>query len=112
MKEFYLLVGDKLNTRMWLVVLECLKDCAFHIKTVYVNSLDPSRGCNRSGLPLQAEATALQWDSVVPGESRFIMPLAWSVVQCLQRFVQPTSTIWKFLDFSIICSLLTYFHRM
>ena len=41
---FYLLVDDKLNKRILLVVLECLKDRAFHIKTVYVNSLDPSRG--------------------------------------------------------------------
>ena len=30
---------------MLLVVSECLKDRAFHIDTVYVNSLDPSRGC-------------------------------------------------------------------
>ena len=37
--------GDKLNTRTLLVVLECFKDRAFHIETVYVNSLDPSRGC-------------------------------------------------------------------
>ena len=50
MKEIYLLVGDKLNRRTLLVVLECLKDRAFHIETVYVNSLDPSRGCT-----LQAE---------------------------------------------------------
>ena len=27
---------------MLLVVLECLKDRAFHIRTVYVNSLDPN----------------------------------------------------------------------
>ena len=27
---------------MFLVVLECLKDRAFHIQTVYVNSLDPN----------------------------------------------------------------------
>ena len=41
-RKFYLLVGDKLNTRMLLVVSECLKDRAFHIRTVYVNSLDPN----------------------------------------------------------------------
>ena len=43
MKEisFYLLVGDKLNTRTLLVVLECLKDRAFHIETVYVKSVTP-----------------------------------------------------------------------
>ena len=35
---------------MLLVVLECLKGRDFHIDTVYVNSLDPSRGCT-----LQAE---------------------------------------------------------
>ena len=35
---------------MLLVVLECFKDRAFHIETVYVNLLDPSRGCT-----LQAE---------------------------------------------------------
>ena len=34
------LVGDKLNTRTLLVVLVCLKDRAFHIRTVYVSSLD------------------------------------------------------------------------
>ena len=40
MKEIsYLLVGDKLNTRTLLVVLECLKDRAFHIWAVYVNSV-------------------------------------------------------------------------
>ena len=31
-----LLVGDKLNTRTLLVVLECLKDRAYHIETVWV----------------------------------------------------------------------------
>ena len=62
----------KLNTRTLLVVLECLKDRAFHIETVYVNSLDPSRAALSKqswSLPLQAEATALQWESVVAGES-------------------------------------------
>ena len=38
-----------MNTRMLLVVLECLKDRAFHIKTVYVNPLDSSRDCTSSG---------------------------------------------------------------
>ena len=39
--KWYLLVGDKLNTRTLLLVLDCLKDHAFHTETVYVNSLDP-----------------------------------------------------------------------
>ena len=34
-------VGDTLNTRTLLVVLECLKDRAFHMETAYVNSLNP-----------------------------------------------------------------------
>ena len=38
----YLFVGDKLNRRTLLVVSECLKDRAFHIRTVYVNSFDPN----------------------------------------------------------------------
>ena len=101
MKEisFYLFLGDKLNTRTLLVGLECFKDRAFHIETVYVNSLDPSRGCT-----LQAELIVttslepsesdsgivpLQWESVVGLPHCFIMPVARSVVQCLQRFVQP-----------------------
>ena len=87
---------DKLNTRTLRVVLECLKDRAFHIETVYVNSPDPSRGCT-----LQAElivTTSSGSDSSAMGECgrgiweipSFIMPLVWSVVQCLQRFVRPT----------------------
>ena len=82
------------DARTLLVVVECLKDCAFHIETVYVSSHDPSRGCT-----LQAElivTTSSGSDSSVMGECgrweipSFIMPLAWSVVQCLQRFVLPT----------------------
>ena len=59
-------VCDKLNTRTLLVGLKCLKDRAFHIDTVYVNSLDPSRGCT-----LQAErivTTSSGRDSSVMGE--------------------------------------------
>ena len=53
---------------MLLVVLECLKDCAFHIDTVYniYNLLDPSRGCT-----LQAElivTTSSGSDSSAMGE--------------------------------------------
>ena len=79
----YLLVGDKFNTRTLLAVLECLKDRAFHTETVYVNSLDPSRGCT-----LQAElivTTSSGSDSSAMGECGrwetpiFIMPLAWLV---------------------------------
>ena len=48
--EFYLLIGDKLNTRTLIVVFECLKDRAFHIKFVlftkvcaaYINYLEIS----------------------------------------------------------------------
>ena len=47
----YMFVGDKLNTRTLLVVLECLKECAFHIRTVYVNSLDPNGLVWRLGNP-------------------------------------------------------------
>ena len=60
-----MLVGDKLNTRTLLAVLECLKDRALHIETIYVNSLDPSRGCT-----LQAElivTTSSGNDSVCNG---------------------------------------------
>ena len=46
-----MLVGDKLNTITLLLVLECLKDHAFYIRTVYVNPLDP------------------KWDSVAAGET-------------------------------------------
>ena len=46
-----LLVGDNLNTRTLLVVSECLKDRAFHIRTVYVNSLDPNGIVWRLGKP-------------------------------------------------------------
>ena len=71
MKEinFAMLIGDKLNTRTLIVVLECLTHRAFHIETGYVNSLDSSIGAALSkqswSLPLQVEATALQWESVV-----------------------------------------------
>ena len=47
----YLLAGDKLNTRTLLVVSECLKDRAFHIRTVTVNSLDPNGIVWRLGKP-------------------------------------------------------------
>ena len=68
MKEisFTMLIGDKLNTRTLIVVLECLKHRAFHIETGYVNSLDPSRGCT-----LQAElivTTSSGSDSSAMGE--------------------------------------------
>ena len=81
----------------------------------YVNSLDPSRGCT-----LQAELIVttslepsgsdsgivpMQWESVVGLPHCFTMPLAWSVVQCLQRCVRPTLTTCKCLDFFIIRSL-------
>ena len=35
----------------------------------------------------------------------FIMSLARSIVQCLQRFVRHAETIWNFCVFSFICSL-------
>ena len=66
---------------MLLVVVECLKDRSFHIDTVYVNSLDPSRGCTLQAelmVTLQAEATALQWESVVAAES----PCSFIMVSC------------------------------
>ena len=57
---------------MLLVVLECLKDRAFHIETVYVNSLDPSRGCTLQAELIvttssgsDSEKVPLQWESVV-----------------------------------------------
>ena len=65
---------------MLLVVLEYLKDCAFHIETVYVNALDPSRGCTlQAGLIVttlepsrsDSEIVPLQWESVVPGIPQF-----------------------------------------
>ena len=81
---------------------------------VYVNSLDPSTGCT-----LQAElivTTSSGSYSSAMGECggweipSCMMPLAWSVVQCLQRFV------WLFVNFlnsplSAHC-LKPYFHRM
>ena len=53
MKEIYLLVGDKLNTRTFVIyyVLEYLKDRAVHNRTVYVNSLDPNGIVWRLGKP-------------------------------------------------------------
>ena len=83
-----------MDTRTLLVVLECLKDRAFHIETVYMNSLDPSIGwipqaeligTISSGSDSSAIGECGGWE--IPS---FIMPLAWSVVQCLQRFVQIT----------------------
>ena len=42
---FYLLVGDELNTKNLLVVLECLKDCAFDsADCLHSLSLCSSRG--------------------------------------------------------------------
>ena len=107
-------------------MFEIVKNRAFHMETVYVNSFDPSRGCT-----LQAELIiTTSSGSSAMGEyggweiPSFIMPLAcmaslmgksekhwfsadkqclsrdirlytlglpyaWSVVQCLQRFVRP-----------------------
>ena len=88
----YLLVGDKLNTRTLLVVLECLKDRAFHIETVYVNSLDPSRGCTLQAELIvttslepsgsDSEIVPLQWESVVDGTSHSRMD-SWFVLKGL-----------------------------
>ena len=59
--QFYLLVGDKLNTRTLLVVLECLKERAFHIQTVYVNSLDTNGIVWRLGNPQFRNASRVIW---------------------------------------------------
>ena len=79
---------------MLLVVLECLKDHAFHIETVYVNSLDPSRGCTLQAELIvttslepsggDREIVPLQWESVVGLPHCFIMPLAFTKV-CAAR---------------------------
>ena len=57
---------------MLLVVLKCLKDRAFHIWTVYVNSLHGSRQ-----------------DSVAAGESPVSQCLSGGELVCFERFVQP-----------------------
>ena len=77
-------VGDKLHTRMLLVVLGCLTDRAFHILTVYVNSLDPGWGT----------------PSFVSGQ-----------LVCLQRFVRAAFETFVFTPVSAHC-LTPYFHRM
>ena len=65
-----------MNVRTLLVVLDCLKDHAFQIETVYVNSLDPSRGCTlqaelivTTSSGTDSEIVPLQWESVVAGKS-------------------------------------------
>ena len=74
----YLLVGEKLNTKTLLVVSECLKDRAFHIQTVYVNSLDPNGIVWRLGNPqfrkVSRVVTQLQLNHSHAGfDNRFIL---------------------------------------
>ena len=60
------------NVACTYVVLACLKDHAFHIDTVYVNSINTIRGCTLQAeliVTTSSEATALQWESVLAGES-------------------------------------------
>ena len=78
---------------MLLVVVECLKDYAFHMDTVYVNSLEPSKGCT-----LQAELSGGGW-----GIPSFIM-----VSLCIPHKLFET---FVFSPLSAHC-LMPYIHRM
>ena len=81
-----------------------MKDRAFHIATVYVNSLDPSRGCT-----LQVETDRYHFIRAKRKPQRNSTSAVgecggWEFPTVLLRgqFVRPAKTIWKFLDFSIM----------